>query len=140
MHVSLTVADTIVQQSLAWLLNSHRHDCSTVTGTILHQSLARFFHSHGKIFSFFYAGRIVQQWRSLLKNRAMYQEYGTWSEITFNYFKLQSFIKSSHYPDIWKKSNFIPVHKKKDKQLNQNYRSISLLPIFGKIFEKSYLQ
>ena len=44
--------------------------------------------------------------------------------------------KSSHYPDIWKRSNFIPVHKKNDKQLVKNYRPISLLPLFGKIFEK----
>ena len=44
--------------------------------------------------------------------------------------------KSSHYPDIWKRSNIIPVHKKNDKQLVINYRPISLLPIFGKIFEK----
>ena len=45
-------------------------------------------------------------------------------------------IKSSYYPDIWKKSNIIPVHKKNDEQLVNNYRPISLLPIFGKIFEK----
>ena len=47
--------------------------------------------------------------------------------------------KSSCYPDIWKRSNIIPVHKKKknDKQLVNNYRPISLLPIFGKIFEKN---
>ena len=44
--------------------------------------------------------------------------------------------KSSHYPDIWKRSNIIPVHKKNDKQLVKNYRPISLSPIFGKIFEK----
>ena len=48
----------------------------------------------------------------------------------------QNSIKSPHFPDIWKKSNIIPVHKKNDKQLIQNYRPISLLPIFGKIFEK----
>ena len=45
-------------------------------------------------------------------------------------------IKSSCYPDIWKKSNVIPSHKKNDKRLVNNYRPISLLPIFGKIFEK----
>ena len=44
-------------------------------------------------------------------------------------------IKSSCYPDIWKKSNGIPAHKKNDKRLVNNYRPISLLPIFGKIFE-----
>ena len=35
-----------------------------------------------------------------------------------------------------KKSNIIPVHKKNDKQLVENYGPISLLPIFDKIFEK----
>ena len=44
--------------------------------------------------------------------------------------------KSSYYPGIWRKSNIIPVHKKSDKQLVNNYRPISLLPIFGKSFEK----
>ena len=42
----------------------------------------------------------------------------------------------SYYPVIWKRSNIIPVHKNNDKQLVKNYRLISLLPIFGKIFEK----
>ena len=45
-------------------------------------------------------------------------------------------IRSSCYPDIWKKSNIIPVHKKNDKRLVNNYRPISLLPVFGKNFEK----
>ena len=45
-------------------------------------------------------------------------------------------LKFSYYPDIWKKSNIIPAHKKNDKQLFNNYRPLSLLPIFGKIFEK----
>ena len=38
--------------------------------------------------------------------------------------------------DIWKRSNIIPVHKKNYKRLVNSYRPISLLPIFGKIFEK----
>ena len=49
---------------------------------------------------------------------------------------LRNSIKSSCYPDIWKTSNIIPVHKRNDKQLVENYPPISLLPIFGKIFEK----
>ena len=48
----------------------------------------------------------------------------------------QNSTKSSHYPDIWKKSNIIPVRKKNDKQLVKNYQPISFLPVFGKLFEK----
>ena len=33
-------------------------------------------------------------------------------------------------------SNIIPADKKNDKQLIENYRPISLLPVFGKMFEK----
>ncbi len=39
-------------------------------------------------------------------------------------------------PSIWKRANIIPVHKKNSKHCKKNYRPISLLPIFGKIFEK----
>ena len=45
-------------------------------------------------------------------------------------------IKSGCFPATWKKGNSIPVHKKESKNLVKNYRPISLLPIFGKIFEK----
>ena len=48
----------------------------------------------------------------------------------------QNSTKSSCYPVIWKRSNIIAAHKKNDKQLVENYRPISLLLIFGKIFEK----
>ena len=37
-------------------------------------------------------------------------------------------------PDDWKKSNVVPVHKKEGTNLVKNYRPISLLPIFSKIF------
>ena len=40
------------------------------------------------------------------------------------------------FPNIWKKSNVVPIHKKGDKQLINNYRPVSLLPICGKIFER----
>ena len=45
-------------------------------------------------------------------------------------------LETSTYPDLWKLANVTPIFKKNDKQLIQNYRPISLLPICGKIFEK----
>ena len=48
----------------------------------------------------------------------------------------KSCIKKEEYWSEWKKANIVPVHKKGDKQLLKNYRPISLLPIFGKIFER----
>ena len=43
-------------------------------------------------------------------------------------------IKSSYFPDSRKKGNIIPVHKNFNI-LTENYRPISLLPIFWKLFE-----
>ena len=48
----------------------------------------------------------------------------------------QNWAKLSYYPNRWKRSHIIPLHKNNNKQLVKNYRAISLLPIFGKIFEK----
>ena len=45
-------------------------------------------------------------------------------------------LSTSIYPDMWKLANVTPIFKKGDKQLINNYRPISLLPICGKIFEK----
>ena len=48
-------------------------------------------------------------------------------------------LKEGKSPEIWKKANAVAVHKKEDKSLLnflKNYRPISLLPIFGKIFER----
>ena len=47
-------------------------------------------------------------------------------------------IDTGTFPDIWKRSNVILVHKKEDKQIVNNYRPVSLLPIFGKILEKLF--
>ena len=48
----------------------------------------------------------------------------------------RSIIDTGIYPSQWKLANVTPVHKKKDKQTVSNYRPISLLPIFNKIFER----
>ena len=44
--------------------------------------------------------------------------------------------KSGIYPDKYKKANVVPLHKKESKNILKNYRPISLLPVYGKIFEK----
>ena len=47
-----------------------------------------------------------------------------------------SFIESGIFPTGWKMANVVPIHKRDDKQNFKNYRPVSLLPIFGKIFER----
>ena len=44
-------------------------------------------------------------------------------------------IREGIYPDKWKMSNVYPI-KKESKNLKENYRPISLLPILSKMFEK----
>ena len=48
-------------------------------------------------------------------------------------------LQSRSFTNNWKKSNFVPIHKKGDKQLLQNYQPVSLLPICSKIFERIIL-
>ena len=48
----------------------------------------------------------------------------------------QESLKKGKFPEILKKANVVPVHKKEDKTFIINYRRTSLLPIFDKIFEK----
>ena len=40
------------------------------------------------------------------------------------------------FPNTWKRANAVPIHKKNEKNLKENYRPISLLPIFCNILEK----
>ena len=42
----------------------------------------------------------------------------------------------SVYPNLWEKANVLPIHKKESRQLTKNCRPISLLSIYGKLFEK----
>ena len=48
----------------------------------------------------------------------------------------ENILETGIFPDNWKEANITPVHKKNDKQIVSNYRPISLLPIFAKIFER----
>ena len=45
-------------------------------------------------------------------------------------------IELGTFPDILKISRITPIFKKGNKELLENYRPVSTLPIFGKIFEK----
>ena len=47
-----------------------------------------------------------------------------------------SCIESGIFQPKWKKANAVPIHKREDKQNVKNYRPVSLLSIFGKIFER----
>ena len=48
----------------------------------------------------------------------------------------QNCLEKGVFPKIWTMGNIVPIHKKSSKQLLKNYRFVSLLPVFGKIFEK----
>ena len=45
-------------------------------------------------------------------------------------------LRNGIFPATWKMANIIPVQKKEEKHIVKNYRPISLLPIFVKIFER----
>ena len=49
---------------------------------------------------------------------------------------LNNCMNQSMFPDIWKRWNICPIHKKGDSQIISNYRPVSLLLICGKIFER----
>ena len=40
------------------------------------------------------------------------------------------------FPNLWKKADVVPIHKKGEKDLIKNYRQVSLLPISSKIFDR----
>ena len=52
----------------------------------------------------------------------------------FNIFQFS--LETGNFPSNWKRGNIVPVHKKGNKDLINNYRPVSLLPIFRKIYEK----
>ena len=46
------------------------------------------------------------------------------------------FMQKAIFSNILKVAQVIPIYKKGDSQLLENYRTVSMLPIFGKLFEK----
>ena len=49
---------------------------------------------------------------------------------------LNKFMETGIFPEILKIGKITPIYKKDDPQLLNNYRPVSVIPIFGKIFEK----
>ena len=49
---------------------------------------------------------------------------------------LNNCLKAGYFSRPWKKANAVPVHKKGNKQILNNYQPVSLLPICSKLFEK----
>ena len=58
------------------------------------------------------------------------------SAITNSALGIDTFDKFGIVPDELKVARVIPIFKKEDEQLVQNYRPISVLPFFSKFFEK----
>ena len=74
------------------------------------------------------------QQRRLLSNKknTSYSIYVSWKEIC----DTGKCLETGVFLSEWKKGNIVPVHKKGGKQIFQNYRPVSLLPICGKTLEK----
>ena len=53
--------------------------------------------------------------------------------------KFWNCLKAGYFPTAWKKANIVPVRKKENKQILDNYRPVSLSPICSKLFEKIIL-
>ena len=52
----------------------------------------------------------------------------------FNIFQFS--LETGNFPSYWKRSIIVPVHKKGNKDLINNYRPVSLLPLVSKTHEK----
>ena len=49
---------------------------------------------------------------------------------------INNFMDKGYFPGILKSGKITPIYKKDNPQIFGNYRPVSVLPIFGKIFEK----
>ena len=48
----------------------------------------------------------------------------------------KSCLSQMKFPMEWKKANVVPIYTKNDNRCIKNYRTVSLLPICSKIFER----
>ena len=48
----------------------------------------------------------------------------------------KSCLENGKLPIEWKKANVVPFHQRNNKQLIENYRPISSLPVCGKMLER----
>ena len=51
-------------------------------------------------------------------------------------FYLKTVLVGENLGNTWKASHVIPTYKKSDKRYINNYRPVSLLPVWGKIFKR----
>ena len=52
----------------------------------------------------------------------------------FNIFQFS--LETGNFPRNWKRGDIVPLDKKGNKDLINNYRPVSFLPIFSKTYEK----
>jgi hypothetical protein len=58
--------------------------------------------------------------------------------ICWNYTNTLIVVPTGVFPDSLKKAQVTPLHKKNDPLSKTNYRPVSVLPVFSKIFEKVF--
>ena len=82
--------------------------------------------------------------------KSLINKYHRWDNISIKIIKIcgeslalplkmifEAALNGGVFPNVWKKGNIVPVHKKDLKAMLINYRPIGLNPIFAKIFEKN---
>ena len=85
---------------------------------------------------------IFQFIKNLNPNKAHGHDEFLWKCLSYlppqyaNWLLYKNCLASERLSDVWKKGKIVPVHKKRDKQLIKNHRSVSLLPLCEKLFEK----
>ena len=102
--------------------------------------------STARLFSFYFSEKVILKILNDLNiNKAHGHYHLAWSigmirlcskSVVKSLSMFKNCIDTSTFPDIWKRSHIIAIHNKGDKHIINNYRPVSLLPIFGKILEK----